>query len=113
MRSSNEWHLCEALTVATVEDEMRLLTEAGCLTEEELRREGYYALLRERRDLRISLAVEHYKREDMALNRAAEIAGVTAEEMKRVLTDRGVAIRRGSVPPAERDATARRLGSGA
>lgn len=94
-----------------VEDEMRILTEAGYLTEEELRREAYLALLRERRDLRISLAVEHYKRGDITLHRAAEIAGVTGEEMKRILADRGVEIRRGFLSPAERDAKARELGS--
>lgn len=58
----------------------------------------------------ISLAVERYKREDITLGRAAEIAGVTSEEMKRVLADRGVEIRRGFLSPAEREAKARTMG---
>lgn len=97
---------------SNIEDEMRLLTGAGYLTEEELRREAFWALLRERRDLRISLAVEHYKVEDITLNRAAEIAGVTAEEMKRVLVERGVPVRRGFLTPEERDAMAREMARG-
>lgn len=96
---------------ASVEDEIKLLTDRGYLTEEEAKREAYRALLRERPDLRISLAVERYKEGDLTLNRAAEIAGVTTEELKRTLAKRGVTIRRGHVPSDERLDRARDRGS--
>lgn len=97
---------------ASVEEEIQLLTNAGYFTEEELKREAFRALLRERPELRISLAVERYKQGDITLNRGAELAGVTTEEFKRKLANQGVRIRRGSLSEDERDERARDLGRG-
>lgn len=97
---------------ASVEEEIQLLTDAGYLTEEEVKREAFRALLRERPELRVSLAVERYKQGEITLNRGAELAGVTTEEFKLTLADRGIAIRRGTLSEAEREQKARDLGRG-
>lgn len=96
----------------SVEEQIQLLTDAGYLTEEEAKQEAFRALLRERPDLRLSLAVERYKREEITLNRAAELAGVTTEEFKQTLAKRGVSIRRGALSEEEREETARDLDRG-
>lgn len=96
----------------SIEEDIQLLTEEGYLSEEEAKREAFRALLRERPDLRTSLAVERYKRGGVTLNRGAEIAGVTTEEFKRILADRGVSIRRGGSSEEDRERRARELGRG-
>lgn len=98
----------------TIEEEMNLLTEKGYMTEGELKREAYRALLRERKELRVSIAIERYKKEeDITLNRAAEIAGITTEEMKHILHERGITIRRGFTTTEEREEKAGELAKGA
>ncbi|THE65662.1 UPF0175 family protein [Salinadaptatus halalkaliphilus] len=47
-------------------------------------------LLRRRPELRTSLAVEKYRVGDVSLNRAAELAGMSAEDFKGELSDRGI-----------------------
>lgn len=98
--------------MASVDEEIRLLTEAGHLTEEEVRREAFHALLRERPELRLLLAIERYKKEEITLNRGAKIAGMTLEEFKRALHKRGERIRRGTVSEDRREDIARDLGRG-
>lgn len=61
----------------------------------ELEEEALRVLFEFRRDLRIAAAVNLYKREDMSLSRATELAGVSTEEMKDFLVRAGVKIRRG------------------
>lgn len=46
-------------------------------------------LLRRNPDLRLSLAIEKYQSETLSLNRAAEVAGVSAERFKDELEARG------------------------
>ena len=48
-----------------------------------------------KKDMRIAAVVELYKSEEMSLSSAAELAGVSTEEMKDHLTKAGVGIRRG------------------
>ncbi len=92
---------------ASVDDAIRILTETGHLSEEDLDRQAYRALLQQRPDLRIELAAERYKREEVTLNRAAEIAGISSGEMKRALEDRGIELHRGFIPDDEREERAR------
>lgn len=75
--------------VVSIEEDIQLLTDAGDLTEEEFKREAFRALLRERPELGVSLAVERYKQGEITLNRGAELAGVTTEEFKRTLAEPG------------------------
>jgi predicted HTH domain antitoxin len=52
--------------------------------------EAVRELLRRRPELRLSLAVEKYQTGTVSLNRAAELAGVSAEAFKAELADRGI-----------------------
>ncbi|OYR75663.1 UPF0175 family protein [Halorubrum ezzemoulense] len=52
--------------------------------------EAVRELLRRRPELRLSLAVEKYRTGTVSLNRAAELAGVSAEAFKAELADRGI-----------------------
>ena len=47
-------------------------------------------LLAARKDLRISIACELYKREEISLSKACEIASLNIEEMKEELHKRGI-----------------------
>jgi len=93
----------------TIEKRFKTLTEKGYITEEELREKAYRSLLRNNPDLRITLAVEEYRKGEITLNRAAEIAGITTEEMKETLKRRGVEIRRGFTPEKKKSEKAKRL----
>lgn len=48
-----------------------------------------------RKDMRIAAVVELYITEEMSISRAAELAGVSTEEIKDFLAKAGVRIRRG------------------
>ena len=48
-----------------------------------------------RKEMKIAAVVELYKKEEVSISKAAELAGLNIEEMKRVLADRGVEIKRG------------------
>ena len=48
-----------------------------------------------RKDMRVAAVVELYKTEEMSISSAAELAGVSTEEMKDFLAKAGVKIRRG------------------
>lgn len=94
----------------TIEEEMESLRQAGHYSnKEEILKDAFRALLESRPELRISIAVELYKGGKISLNRAARLAGVTAEEMKEILAGRGVALKRGLTKPEERRARAEEL----
>lgn len=48
-----------------------------------------------RADMRIAAVVEMYKTEDISISRAAELAGVSTEEIKDFLAKAGIRINRG------------------
>lgn len=60
-------------------------------------------LLRQRPELRLSVAVEKYRSGDVSLNRAAELAGVSAEEFKDELTERGIGRQSGFLEQEDRE----------
>lgn len=94
----------------TIEEEMESLTKAGHYSSRgEIVKDAFRALLESRPELRIAIAVELYKGETISLNRAARLAGVTAEEMKEILAGRGIALKRGLTKPEERRARAEEL----
>ncbi len=97
----------------SLDEKFSILSKEGYMSEEELKKEAYRALLRERPELRITLAVEEYKKEEITLNRAAELAGVNTEKMKEVLKRRGVEIKRGFISEEERSDRAEELAEGA
>ncbi len=48
-----------------------------------------------RKDMRVVAVVELYKTEEMSISKAAELAGISTEEIKDYLTKAGVRIKRG------------------
>lgn len=62
------------------------------------------ALLREKPQLRIELAIHRYRTEDISLGRAAHLAGVSFDRMKELLVERNVQLRLG--PQDEQEAKA-------
>ncbi|MFH1850511.1 MAG: UPF0175 family protein [archaeon] len=62
----------------------------------EFLRDATRTLLAARKDLRIAIACELYSNDKISLGRAVEIAGINFEEMKKILVDRGISIKRGS-----------------
>lgn len=72
-----------------------LIKEKFFSSRKELDEEALRTLFEFRRDLRIAAAVNLYKREEMSLSRASELAGVSTEEMKDFLIKARIKIRRG------------------
>jgi len=52
-------------------------------------------LLRSRPDLKIQLAVYQYQKQNVSLEKAANLAGVSWAQMKDILTEQGIALRLG------------------
>lgn len=70
---------------------MDILLERGLFEDREsLMLKAYRSLLTLQPELKIELALSLYEREEVSFGRAAEIAGVSREEMKEVLASRGM-----------------------
>jgi len=77
--------------VIDFEEDMEIVRRTGGFSsEEELLQQAFQALLKENPELRTELAVEKYREDEISLNRAAEIAGMSPEEFKSVLEARGI-----------------------
>jgi predicted HTH domain antitoxin len=64
--------------------------------EESVVRDALRSLLRTRPEMRLELAVRRYEAdEDLSLAKAASIAGVSFDQMKEILRERGVPLRLG------------------
>ena len=93
-----------------VEESIDILRRKGRFSSrEEFLDEAVRSFLRENPELRIELAVEQFRSESVSLNRAAEIAGVSAEEFKNILSDRGVERDAGFLSDEEREDRLRKL----
>jgi len=64
-------------------------------SEEALIQDALRSLLREKPQLRVELAIYRYQTEDISLAKAANIAGVSIEQMKEILLSRGIQPRLG------------------
>ncbi|WP_436935727.1 UPF0175 family protein [Halovenus marina] len=74
-----------------VEESIDILWEKGQFSSrEEFLNEALRSFLKEHPELRVELAVEQFKTGTVSLNRAAEIAGMSPEEFKDVLSDHNV-----------------------
>ena len=68
-----------------------ILLERGLFeNEESLMLSAYRSLLTLQPELKTELALSLYEREEISLGRAAEIAGVSREQMKEILASRGI-----------------------
>ena len=71
--------------------ELKVIRSTGLYRdEEEFIKEAINTLLAARKDLRVSIACELYKRDEISLGKACEIASLNIEEMKEVLYKRGI-----------------------
>ena len=57
--------------------------------------EAIRAFFELRKEMKIAAVIELYKKGEISISKAAELAGLNIEEIKRVLADRGVEIKRG------------------
>jgi len=55
--------------------------------------DGIRHILRSHPEYKIEIAVKKYKQEEVSLGKAADIAGVSIEDMKELLRTRGIAIK--------------------
>lgn len=75
----------------TLTQRMGLLVERGVFeSEESLTTSAYRSLLTLQPALKIEIALSLYEDENISLGRAAEIAGVAREQMKEILSARGI-----------------------
>ena len=71
--------------------EINAIIDAGCyVNEAEVIRDAVKILFESRPKLKLAAAIEMYKKEEVTLGRAAEIAGMGIIEFKDVLRDRGI-----------------------
>ena len=74
-----------------VKKELKVISSTGLYRdEEEFIKEAINTLLAARKDLRVSIACELYKTDEISLGKACEIASINIEEMKDVLYKRGI-----------------------
>ena len=59
-------------------------------TEREAVEDGIRHLLLSHPEYRVAVALERYRRQEVSLGKAAQIAGLSVEEMKELLRDRGI-----------------------
>lgn len=87
-----------------VDEEIEVLERVGGYNDrEELLEDAVRAFLERRPELRRELAVDRYKSGDISLNRAAEIAGLSTEEFKTILKERGIKRKPGFLSKEERN----------
>ncbi|MGB2727125.1 MAG: UPF0175 family protein [Halobacteriota archaeon] len=74
-----------------VKKEIRVISSTGFYRDgEEFIKEAINTLLAARKDLRVSIACELYKKGEISLGKACEIASLNIEEMKEVLHKSGI-----------------------
>ena len=62
-------------------------------SERDVIEDGIRHILRSHPEYRIEIAVEKYKQEKASLGKAADIAGVSLEEIKEIVKSRGVSLK--------------------
>jgi len=76
-----------------MEDEIEALIEAGYYSSKsDVVKDAIRELLEKNRNLRVSAAVEMYKRGKISIGRAAEIADMSLPDFKEALKERGIKI---------------------
>ncbi len=89
--------------------ELEVIPKTGYYTStSEFLKDAIKTILAARKDLRVSIAIELYKK-DYSLGRVAEIADLDYEAMKEILVKSGIEIRRGTETVEELENGARML----
>jgi predicted HTH domain antitoxin len=79
----------EALSV-DVERKLKALVKAGYYSSElDVIKDAILSLFRENAQLKVGTAIELYKKGEVSLSKAAEVAGMTTIEFKDILGKRG------------------------
>ncbi len=60
-------------------------------------------MLSAHRELRIAIACKLYEKEEISLGKAAEIVGISIEEMKKILSDHGIKLKIGTSIPETKE----------
>ena len=90
-----------------IKKELEIIPNTGFYkNEEEFVNDAINTLLAARKDLRISIACELYRKDAVSLGKACEIASLDIEEMKEVLHVRGI-VRNVYTTPVEMEAMAK------
>ena len=98
------------MTHPRLTERLRVLIDQGIFEDEEsLKNAAYRSLLTMRPELKAEIALSLYKGEEISLGRAAEIAGLSREELKEILASRGIERRIPSLSSEEVEAGVRRL----
>jgi predicted HTH domain antitoxin len=93
----------EALSL-DVERKLKALVKAGNYSSElDVIKDAISSLFRENVQLKVSTAIELYKKGDVSLSKAAEVAGMTTIEFKDILGKRGFTREIEARPAAEMD----------
>ena len=91
-----------------VKKELEVISKTGLYRdEEEFIKEAVNTLLAARKDLKVSIACELYKKGDISLGKSCEIASLNIEEMKEVLYKRRIK-RRVNVSAEEMESMAKK-----
>ncbi len=79
------------MALPALSQKIGLLVERGLFeSEDNLRLSAYRSLFTLRPELKTELALSLYERGEISLGRAAEMAGLSREEMKEILAARGI-----------------------
>ncbi len=70
-------------------------------SEEDVIADSLHCLLLVRPNMRVELAIYQYQSSDISIGKAANLAGVSFEQMKSILLSRGIVLRLGPETPAE------------
>jgi predicted HTH domain antitoxin len=96
----------------TLKMELSAIPETGYYdSTSEFLRDAMRTILAARKDLRIAIASVLYKDGKISLGKAVEIADVNYEEMKKILVNRGIKLRRGATTKKEMEEELKNLGS--
>ena len=79
------------ITEDLIEKEIRIIPSTGLYKSgNEFLKDAVNTLLAARKDVRVAIACELYKRSEISLGKACEIASVDIEEMKKILHKKGI-----------------------
>jgi len=93
-----------------LKERLDVLIDQGIFEDEEsLKNSAYRSLLTLRPELKVEIALSLYKLEEISLGRAAEIAGLSREELKEVMASRGIERRIPSLSSEDVEAGVQRL----
>ncbi len=87
----NRYKMIEMISGNLIEKEIHIIPSTGFYkSSDEFIRDAVNTLLAARKDVRVAIACELYKREEISFGKACEIAFVDMEEMKEILHTKGI-----------------------